>query len=250
MTGFQVRHYGVLGSTNDEAKRLAEQGCVHGTVVWADEQTAGRGRAGRPWHSPRGNLLASAVLRPAAPAGVAAELGFVAAVAMGDCVAGLLPSGGRVGLKWPNDVQVDGAKVAGLLPEAACAGPDLAWLVIGAGLNLAHAPEGLPYRATSLRAHGAAVLPEQALEAFLAQLARWLGRWRSDGFAPVRAAWMARAAGLGREAAVTLAGRQERGVFRGLDKDGAMLLDTADGARRITAGEVAFGVAGENQLAP
>lgn len=216
-------------------------GCASGTVVRADEQTAGRGRAGRHWRSLPGNLHASVVLRPAAPASVTAEIGFVAAVAMGECVAGLLPPGSRVGLKWPNDVQVDGAKIAGLLPEAACVGPDLSWVVIGAGLNVAHAPEDLPYRATSLRAHGAVVTPGQALEAFLAQLAHWLARWQADGFAPIRAAWLARASGIGSEAAVTLAGRQQRGIFRGLDMDGAMLLDTPDGARRITAGDVAFG---------
>ena len=231
----------MLGSTSDEARRLAGQGCPHGTVVWADEQTAGRGRAGRPWHSRPGNLLASVVLRPAAPASAVAEIGFVAAVAMGDCAAALLPPGPRVGLKWPNDVQVDGAKLAGLLPEAACVGQDLSWVVLGAGLNVAHAPEGLPYRATCLHAHGAAATPGQALEAFLARLAHWLARWQAEGFAPIRAAWLARASGLGSEAAVTLAGHQQRGTFRGVDTDGAMLLDTPGGTRRITAGEVEFG---------
>lgn len=239
--GFHVRHHAVLGSTSDEAKRLAEEGCTSGTVVQADEQTAGRGRAAHHWHSPPGNLHASVVLRPASPASVIAEIGFVAAVAMGECVAGLLPPGSRTGLKWPNDVQVDGAKIAGLLPEAACVGADLSWVVIGAGLNLVHAPEGLPYKATSLHAHGTVITIEQALDAFLAQLAHWLARWQADGFAPIRAAWLARASGLGSEAAVMLAGRQQRGTFRGLDMDGAILLDTPDGAQRITAGDVAFG---------
>ncbi len=239
--GFDVRHHAVLGSTNDEARRLAREGCPHGVVIWADEQTAGRGRAGRHWHSKPGNLMASIVLRPAAPAAAVAELGFVAAVAMGECIAALLPNGPRIGLKWPNDVQADGAKLAGLLPEAVCVGTDLSWVVIGAGLNVTHAPEGLPYQTTSLHAHDAAVTSAQALEAFLAQLTHWLASWRAGGFPPVRAAWLARANGLGSEAAVTLTDRQQRGIFRGLDTDGAMLLDTRDGVRRITAGDVEFG---------
>ena len=239
---FDVHHHTLIDSTNDEARRLAEQGCPSGTVVWADEQSAGRGRHGRAWHSPRGNLLASVVLRPSVPAARAAELGFVSAVVMAECVAELIPHPARIGLKWPNDVQLDGAKVAGLLPEAQSTGDALAWIVLGAGLNLAHAPVDAPYPVTSLRKHGADVTPEQALQSLLARLAHWLPRWESEGFAPVRAAWLAHARGLGRELTVSIGARKEHGVFRGLDADGAMLLATDAGVRRITAGEVAFGI--------
>jgi BirA family biotin operon repressor/biotin-[acetyl-CoA-carboxylase] ligase len=238
---FRLHHHALLDSTNEEAKRLAQQGCAHGTVVWADEQTAGQGRNGRRWESLAGNLMLSVVLRPTVPSPRAAELGFVSAVAMAACVAGLLPRGAGVSLKWPNDVQIEGAKVAGLLPEAQTAGGGLAWVVLGAGLNLAHAPAGLSYPATCLRAHGATVTPEQGLQAFLTQLAQWLTRWDTEGFSPVRDAWLARVGGLGREVTVTLGDRQERGLFRGLDDDGAMILATGDGFRRITAGDVAFG---------
>ena len=239
---FSVRHHALLDSTNEEAKRLAERGCPHGTVVRADEQTAGHGRFGRPWHSPKGNLLVSVLLRPEVPAIRSAELGFVSAVVVADCVAGLLPQGRLIELKWPNDVLVDGAKVAGILAEAQSAGEALAWVVLGVGLNLAHAPTGTPYPATSLSAHGATATPEHGLQAFLTHLAHWLPRWENEGFAPVRDAWLARARGLGSAMTVTLGGRRERGLFRGLDVDGALILDTGDGARRITAGEVAFGV--------
>ena len=160
MTGNGSRQCSIYGttlcsnSTNDEAKRLAAAGCAHGTVIWADEQTAGRGRFDRPWHSPPGNLLFSVVLRPPVPASRAAELGFVAAVATADCVAGLLPAGDPVGLKWPNDVQVDGAKIAGILPEARSLEGKLDWAVLGVGLNLSHAPTGVPYPVTSLTLAG------------------------------------------------------------------------------------------------
>jgi BirA family biotin operon repressor/biotin-[acetyl-CoA-carboxylase] ligase len=239
---FRVQHHALLGSTNDEAKRLAAQGCAHGTVIWADQQTAGRGRLGRSWQSPPGNLLFSVVLRPSIPATRAAELGFLSAVATAECVAELLPRGDGISLKWPNDVQVDGAKVAGILPEAQSVGEALAWVVLGLGLNVAHFPADTPYPATSLSAHGATVTPEQGLQTFLTHLAQWLPRWESEGFSPVRAAWLARARGLGREVTVDLGIRQERGIFHDLDADGAMILGTTQGARRIAAGDVAFGV--------
>ena len=240
---FHVRHHALVDSTNEEAKRLAASGCVHGTVVWADTQTAGHGRYNRPWHSPPGNLFVSVVLRPSAPASRGAELGFLAAVVVAECVAGLLPRPDRVALKWPNDVQIDGAKVAGILPEALTGGERLTWAVLGVGLNLAEAPTDTPYPATSLRAHGATVTPEGALHAFLMHLGPWLQGWEDAGFAPVRSAWLARAQGRGQEVTVTLGNRQERGIFRDLDADGAMILETANGPRRITAGDVAFGAA-------
>jgi BirA family biotin operon repressor/biotin-[acetyl-CoA-carboxylase] ligase len=238
---FHVQHHALLGSTNDEAKRLAQEGCAHGTVIWADEQTAGHGRLGRPWISPRGNLLVSVVLRPTAQPGHAAELGFLTAVVVAEAVALLLPQPNGVGLKWPNDVQVNGAKIAGVLPEARSDGGTLRWVVLGVGLNLANAPGDMPYPVTCLRDHGVTVTPEQGLERFLERLALWLVRWEADGFMPVRAAWLTYVRGLGREVTVRIGDREERGVFRELADDGAMVLATDKGLRRITAGEISFG---------
>ena len=103
------------------------------------------------------------MLRPPIASSRAAELGFVAAVVTADFIAGVLPAGAVVGLKWPNDVQVDGAKIAGILPEARSVGEALEWVVLGVGLNLAHAPDAMPYQVTSLGAHGVSVTPEEAL---------------------------------------------------------------------------------------
>jgi BirA family transcriptional regulator, biotin operon repressor / biotin---[acetyl-CoA-carboxylase] ligase len=238
---FQIEHHALLGSTNDEARRLAEQGCLHGTVVWADEQTSGHGRLGRPWHSRPGNLLFSVVLRPPVPSSRAAELGFVAAVVAADFIAGVLPAGAMIGLKWPNDVQVDAAKIAGILPEARSVGETLDWVVLGVGLNLAHAPDAMPYRVTSLSAHGVNMAPGQALTAILAHLGRWLPMWQQEGFGVVRAGWLRYARGLGTEVTVNLGARQEKGIFHDLDIDGAMILGTGPASRRITTGEVGFG---------
>jgi len=134
-----------VGSTNDEATRLAETGAAEGTVVWSREQTGGRGRRGRHWASPIGNLYSSTILRPACSAPRAAELGFVAALAVADMV----PAGRDVRVKWPNDVLVDGGKIAGILPESAIgAGGEVEHVVLGIGVNVAFAPQlpALPRR--------------------------------------------------------------------------------------------------------
>src|SRR6185312_2646875 len=201
-----------VGSTNDEAARLAEAGAREGTVVWAREQTGGRGRRGRAWASPVGNLYSSTILRPDCQAARAAELGFVAALAVADMVS----TSRQVRVKWPNDVMVDGGKVAGILPESS----------IGADGKAAHVVLGI------------GVKVEAALERLTAALARRLAQWRRDGFAAVRAEWLAKAGPLGLEVDVKLGEELVRGRFAGMDGEGALLLDTAAGPRRIVAGEL------------
>ena len=221
-----------VGSTNDEAARLAEQGAPEGTVVWAREQTGGRGRRGRFWASPVGNLYSSTILRPDCPAARAAELGFVAALAVADTV----PQGRGVRVKWPNDVLVDGGKVAGILPESAVDGDGRAeHVILGIGVNVGFAPS-LP----EMRYPGAALggTVEAALGKLTAALARRLGQWRRDGFPAIRAEWLATAGPIGQEVDVRLGDELVRGRFAGMDGDGALLLDTAAGRRRIVAGEL------------
>lgn len=221
-----------VGSTNDEAARLADDGTPEGTVVWAREQQGGRGRRGRAWASPPGNLYSSTVLRPDCPAARAAELGFVAALAVGD----LVPSGRAVRLKWPNDVLVDGGKIAGILLESAVSqSGHVLHVIAGIGINVAFAPE-LP----DMRYPGAALggTVEAALEALTAGLAARLAQWRREGFESIRAAWLAQAGPLGAEVDVRLGDGLASGRFAGLGHDGALLLDTADGPRRIVSGEL------------
>ena len=237
------------GSTNDEAKQRAAAGAPDGTVVWARRQRAGRGRRGRTWVSPAGNLYLSAVLRPACEARHVAQLSFVAALAAADLVDGPLP--GRARCKWPNDILVDGAKVAGILLESSLEpGGRVDWVVLGIGMNLASHP-GIagPVPSTSLAAAAAAgapaLAPEEALPPLLAALARRRQDWQAQGFGAVRRAWLARAHGLGGPVTVENGGRQHAGVFEGLDADGALVLAQADGSRlSIAAGDVVFGDAG------
>lgn len=221
-----------VGSTNDEAIRHADAGAPEGTVVWAREQSGGRGRRGRNWASPVGNLYSSTILRPACLAQRAAELGFVAALAVGD----LVPPNRNVRLKWPNDVLVDGGKVAGILLESAIGQDGLVeHVVAGIGVNVTFAPQ-LP----EMRYPGAALggTVEAALEGLTRALAARLAQWRHDGFETVRREWLEKAGPLGAEVDVRLGEGLLRGRFAGLDREGALLLDTAEGPRKIVSGEL------------
>ncbi|HTG24558.1 MAG TPA: biotin--[acetyl-CoA-carboxylase] ligase [Reyranella sp.] len=221
-----------VGSTNDEAAQLADAGAPEGTVVWSREQTGGRGRRGRVWASPVGNLYTSTILRPDCPAQRAAELGFAAALAVADIV----PAGREVRVKWPNDVLVDGGKIAGILPESSIGQTgQVQHVVAGIGVNVGFAPQ-LPEMRYPGSALGGSV--EAALEKLTAALAARLAEWRREGFETVRAAWLAKAGPLGAEVDVKLGEGLVRGRFAGLDREGALLLDTAAGPRKIVSGEL------------
>jgi len=238
--GYSLVHYDSIGSTNDEAKRLAREGAETGTVVWALEQTAGRGRRGRTWVSPRGNLYTSLLLRPACPAGRAAQLGFVAAVAIGGALAELLRSPRGLSYKWPNDVLVNNRKVAGILLESEMTAADkLDFVVVGVGINLLTAPLESEFPATSILQEGLGkISPLAMLAGFVGHFRRWERCWGSDGFEPVRTVWRAAAAGRGEPVRVRLETATLHGHFLDIDEQGAMLLDAAGERRRITAGEV------------
>jgi len=238
--GYRLHHFRAVGSTNDEAKALARAGAPAGTLVWADEQTAGRGRRGRAWASPPGNLYLSLLLRPGGTPAEAAQLGFVVALGLGEALSALAGPALRLGYKWPNDLLADGGKLAGILLESETgAGGRIDFVVAGTGVNLISAPPDTEYPATSLAAEGVqGVTPQTLLEAFAGCFDAWQHRWQTDGFAPVRAAWLARASGLGSEIRVRLDRATLTGRFLDLDGDGALLLDAADGRRRIAAGDV------------
>jgi BirA family transcriptional regulator, biotin operon repressor / biotin---[acetyl-CoA-carboxylase] ligase len=229
-----------VGSTNDEAKQLARAGAEEGTLVWALEQTAGHGRRGRLWASPRGNLYASLIMRPGCGPEPAAQLGFVAALAVGDALAAMVPGLGAPSCKWPNDVLVGGRKIAGILLESEMgAGDALSFLVVGVGVNLVSAPTDAEFPATSILGEGRPVPPPMvALETFARHFEIWTRRWREQGFAPVRAAWRARAVALGEPIRVRLETATLHGRFVDIDQHGALLLEAEGRPRRIPAGDV------------
>jgi BirA family biotin operon repressor/biotin-[acetyl-CoA-carboxylase] ligase len=233
MTSFQVHHLDRIGSTNDEAWRLANSAAPHGTVVHADEQTSGRGRFTRRWFSPPGNLYLSIILRLGPAQARCTELGFVTALAVADAVDALLPRRIRAKLKWPNDVLVNGGKIAGILIEQA---NDVT--VVGIGVNILHAPHDAPYHVATLAGNGGLATVDGARERLLHALDAWLNIWQQEGFAPVRTAWLARAQPAGVPLSVMVGGQKINGTFAGLDTDGAMLLETSDGRQRIVSGEI------------
>jgi BirA family biotin operon repressor/biotin-[acetyl-CoA-carboxylase] ligase len=243
MTAFDVHHYYQLGSTNDEARRLADAGAPHGTTVHADQQTAGRGRLSRRWFSPPGNLYLSIVLRLDLPPRRQVELGFIAALAVADAVDALLPRHVRAALKWPNDVLVRDGKIAGILVEQAGEA-----LILGIGLNVLYAPSGVSYQVSTIVGCGGLATVDGTREKLLQALASWLAVWQQHGFAPIRTAWLARAHPPGSALSVRLADSFVTGRFAGIDSDGALLLDTQQGRGRIVAGDVKLEMAATTAL--
>jgi BirA family biotin operon repressor/biotin-[acetyl-CoA-carboxylase] ligase len=237
---FRVAAYETLGSTNDEAKRLARAGAGEGLIVWAKAQSAGRGRRGRVWISPPGNFYLSLVLRPRCRAAQAAQLGFVAALGLSDALIALSPPSLELRYKWPNDLLCNGKKIAGILLETEMiAGEMPDFVVIGIGINLVSAPRDVSYPATSLAEEGfGGVAPQAVIGALTRHFGKWFARWQDEGFAPIRAAWLARASGLGAAIQVRLDRDTLEGRFLDLDGDGALILDMLSGRRRIGAGEI------------
>ena len=231
---FDIRHHERIGSTNDEARRLARDGAPHGTVVHADEQTAGRGRLQRGWYSPPGNLYLSIVLRPEVPLERRGELSFIAALAVVDALDTLLPKTVRSALKWPNDVLVDGGKISGILIES-----DGDAAIVGIGVNILHAPHNVAYKTSTVVGSKGIASVDAARDKLLERLGARLQQWKAEGFAAIRLAWLDRAHPIGTPLRVSTGNHVQEGAFRGLDTDGALLLEIEGATKRVVAGDVA-----------
>lgn len=229
----RVRTVAETGSTNADMIALAATGLEEGVWLRADRQTSGRGRQGRAWVSPKGNLYASTLVRVRPSDPPAATLALVVAVALEEAVSAYLP--GAAQLKWPNDLLVDGAKLSGVLLERAGDA-----VVIGVGVNLADHPTDTDRVATSLAAHGIAIDPADFVETLAEAFARWVERWRGEGIDVVRRRWVACAHAVGTPLTARLPdGSAVDGLFEGLDAEGALILRLADGTRRVIhAGDV------------
>jgi len=238
--GYQKIRHAELDSTNSEARRLAGAGEPGPVWISADRQTAGYGRRGRAWSSDTGNLAATLLLRPDAPPAIVGQLSFVAALATAEMAAHFAPQA-VITVKWPNDVLADGAKLAGILLEAGLDSQSGGWLAIGIGVNLASFPPDTEFPATSLAQLGiAAPSSDEALTVLAARFAHWYDAWMKDGFETIRAAWLARAGGLGGPIRARLPTETRQGVFEGIDASGALLLNEHGNVRAIAAGEVFF----------
>lgn len=231
-----------IDSTNEACRRRALQGEPAGLVIRADLQTQGRGRRGREWVSPKGNLYVSMLLQPARPAGEVATLGFVAVVALGEAVRAILPPTTQVAHKWPNDLLLNGRKASGILLETQTAPGAQPFVILGVGVNVVSHPADTPYPVTDLLAAGAALIsPRELLDRLLEAFAPVYESWEQGGFSAIEAAWRRRAIGIGQLIEVRLQTGTLRGTFRDLDSDGALRLALPEGGeRRISAGDVYF----------
>jgi BirA family biotin operon repressor/biotin-[acetyl-CoA-carboxylase] ligase len=240
--GYRLIVRDAVGSTMEEARRALHDGDPGKLWIVAREQTAGRGRHGRHWGSPPGNLYASLLLTAPCEPPLAPQLGFVAGLALHDAAASVTGlNAPRLALKWPNDLLIDRAKTAGLLLEGESRAGRLD-VVIGIGVNIASKPDGTPYPATCLAEHG----PSATIETLFGALSdAWVERhriWsRPGGFGPTRAAWHERAAFLGETITIRLPEGPLGGVFSGLDPSGRLELETPSGRRAIDAGDLYFG---------
>ena len=226
-------------STNTVARDLATAGAAEGTLVQAISQGAGRGRRGREWASPPGNMYASLILRPDCTPATAAQISFVTALAIHDAVSRYLPPDVSARLKWPNDVLVDQKKIAGILLESHLTnGSVLDWLVVGTGVNIKSFPEDVERPAVSLAALGSDVSVDEFMTAYAETMLHWYGVWQTAGFAGIRQAWLEHAWGQGGPVEVRLGNETFRGVFDDLDETGALVVSTSEGVRLVSAGDV------------
>ena len=255
--GYALESFPSVGSTNAIAIERALAGEPGPLWIVSKKQESGRGRRGREWATPEGNLAATLLLSGLGELSHAATLGFVAGLALGDALeavapgrsVSITPDGADAGprsrfeLKWPNDVLAGGAKLAGILLESTGLPDGRFAVAIGIGVNVVAHPADLPYPATSLAALGAACDAEAL---FLALSDAWIDNWRAwnggCGLAEIRRRWLARAAGLGGEVAVRVDGEVLRGTFETIDEDCRFVVRDRQGrAHRIAAGDVHFG---------
>ncbi|MHA1190051.1 MAG: biotin--[acetyl-CoA-carboxylase] ligase [Alphaproteobacteria bacterium] len=246
--GIRRQSFGAVGSTNDLAFEAAASGDTGNLWITAERQTAGRGRQGRDWISEPGNLYASLLLPCVADISVIAQVPLVAAVALCDGLEGVCgPAGaGRFTIKWPNDLLLDGQKIAGILAESRIAGGSRA-VVTGFGVNCAHGPDIADYPATSLAAGGMPVAPDDLFLALAEAMASRMTQWDNGrGFLDIRTSWLSRAARLDQPIAVNQPGQTVSGRFGGIDFDGRLILIGSSGEMVISAGDVFFPEMNEN----
>lgn len=232
-------------STNSEGARIAGS-LVVPTWILALRQTAGRGRRGRPWTDPGGTFTATLVMRPQGGAAEAAQRSFVAALALYDALVLATGRAEALSLKWPNDVLLNGGKVAGILLESAGQGGRMSPLCIGIGVNLVSAPDaaqlepGAVAPTSVLSATGARLTPEDFLDLLAPCFAAWEAKLTTFGFDPLRMAFLDRAARRG-EVVTARTGRETlTGTFADIDATGALILRTSKGPVAVAAADVYF----------
>jgi BirA family biotin operon repressor/biotin-[acetyl-CoA-carboxylase] ligase len=259
--GYRLTGFDSVGSTNTEALAAAAAGDLGGHWFASLHQSSGRGRRGREWFNPSGNLAASLLIIPDAEPDQIATLGFVAGVAIIRALDAILPHGivksdsyskssaGQVALKWPNDLLAGGAKLSGILLEACKTPSGQTGVVVGCGVNVVAAPQGVPYATACLSDLG---FIRSAEEVFTALSDAWVeafALWNDGrGIADVLELWRQSAAGIGGPISVQQDGLVRHGIFETIDSTGRLIMRDENGARvTITAGDVHFGATASAQ---
>jgi BirA family biotin operon repressor/biotin-[acetyl-CoA-carboxylase] ligase len=243
LLGRSVKLYDEIDSTQNAALELVRTGAPEGTLVIAEQQTSGRGRMGRPWHSPHGKgIWMSLILKPEIPLAYTPQLTLLVAVALSRAIK--YETGASAGIKWPNDLLIGGRKVSGILLETHAEGERLQHLVAGVGIsvNLAQQdfPEELHSRATSLLIETGKVTDREALIcAFLEQMEELYVLYHKEGFAPIRTLWEALSVTLNRPVRVNVGSNWTEGIAEGIDELGALVVRLENGERaKLFSGEV------------
>jgi BirA family transcriptional regulator, biotin operon repressor / biotin---[acetyl-CoA-carboxylase] ligase len=262
--GVQLLALATVGSTNEEALTRAREGERGPLWITALAQTAGRGRRGRSWNSPPGNLYASLLLADPSPLERAPELAFVAVLALRDAIIAEAPTlAPHLRFKWPNDLLLKGDKCGGILLEGEVQPGKSVTVVIGIGVNCAHHPptpsapvfdhtkpprahavpfgeQAVVFPATDLRAHGADITPAQLFHRLSASMCLRLAQWdRGRGLSAILGGWLSAVCGLGEDIRVRNGGSEKTGRFVGLDQAGRLVLERPGGElEKISAGDV------------
>lgn len=222
--GFHIYHYKEVSSTNKEALDLIDnKGISNETIIIADKQAEGRGRTGKSWISPEGNLYASLIINQEKDVSKLTELTFVTALAVGNTILSFI-NGLNLQYKWPNDVLIDGKKISGILLEKKS---NSNWLIIGIGINVNHAP--LP-GTTCISNYGDSVSNIDLLKKLIINFNKLRKQWLFDGFYAVRKMWLARAFKMNEQISVKLADKLYEGIFSDIDKSGKLVLQQKDGS--------------------
>jgi len=235
---FNIHQFPELESSNKTAFEMAQSKKLFDSeIILADSQSAGKGRESRVWTSPVGNLYFSLILQPKISAQKISQISFVAITALRLMVEGLLANQ-KVQNKWPNDLLIDGKKVAGLLLESKISGQNCEFVILGIGLNIASNPDSTIFPANNLKEFGIELIAQDALKKFLNEFEKIYENWLNYGFAGVRKLWLQKSYRLGEEISVKNNGEEISGVFADLDEEGNLILQMKEGKKTILAADI------------
>jgi BirA family biotin operon repressor/biotin-[acetyl-CoA-carboxylase] ligase len=241
---FIIHHYKQIESSNSLAFSLAKSHQVnHNHIILTDSQSSGKGRMGRVWDSKVGNLYFSLVLKPQTSIAKSSQISFIAAVAMGLAIAEFSKiQSEKISHKWPNDILISGKKVAGILLESdfePSNKSDVNFVILGIGVNVKTSPEDTIYPTTNLLSEKFNIENNQILlEKFLDNFSVIYQKWQDYGFLPIQNLWLSKAHNLGGEITVNLPEKSLKGIFKDLDKDGNLILESNGNNQIISSAEI------------